>query len=196
MRVFYIIILFAVAVLPLPAQPNTTTDAAANTVDATNSPSSSKQVRGPIVIQSLGPAIFDQNQHVVTYSDHVQVTDPQMKMTCEWLEAILPQQHSQHLTNIVAETNVVIDFTDAGGHVTHATGDKAVYFFHVQDGVTNETVTLTGNPPKVQMGPYSTTGESIVWDRTTGKFWVNKPTAVAQPGTNGFGNFPGINNSK
>ena len=32
----------------------------------------------------------------------------------------------------------------------HATGDKAVYDYSVQNGVTNETVTLTGNPQQVE----------------------------------------------
>ncbi len=47
--------------------------------------------------------------------------------------------------HIVAETNVVIDATDDKGQKMHATGEKTVYVFAVQNGVTNETVTLTGN---------------------------------------------------
>ena len=33
------------------------------------------------------------------------------------------------MTNIVAETNVVIDATDDKGQKMHATGDKAVYVY-------------------------------------------------------------------
>ena len=55
-------------------------------------------------------------------------------------------QNGEHVTNIVAKTNVVIDFTDEKGQKSHATGRKGVYFYHVENGVTNETVTLTGTP--------------------------------------------------
>ena len=46
----------------------------------------------------------------------------------------------------------------------HATGDKAVYDYDVQDGVTNETVTLTGNP-QVENAQGRMTGDPIIWDR-------------------------------
>ena len=78
------------------------------------------------------------------YRDHVRVDSPDMKLRCEWLAADLPQAGGR-VTNIVAETNVVIDATDDKGQKMHATGDKTVYVFAIQNGVTNETVTLTGN---------------------------------------------------
>lgn len=188
MRLLYLIILLvACGVWTSSAQTNVSTNAvdailALVTTNAppphTNPPASSspmdafRTVRGPIHINSDGPADFDLNGHLATFRDNVSVSDPQMKMTCEWLASNLPLQATEHVTNIVAETNVVIDFTDDKGEKTHATGDKAVYHFHVQDGVTNETITLTGdlpdNPPKVRQGGFTSWGDAIIWDRTTG----------------------------
>jgi len=144
--------------------------------------------QGPIKIQAQGEAVFDLNDHWATYSDHVQVTDALMKLTCEWLKSNLPQNSTDSVTNIVAETNVVIDFTDKTGQQTHAIGDKAVYYFHVQNGVTNETVTLTKNPPNfpvVQHGQDYITGSNIVYNLVTDFFYVYGPVqAEGWPGTN------------
>ena len=90
-------------------------------------------------------ADFDLTGHQAIYHRHVRVDDPQMKLTCEQLVADMPPAGG-HPNHIVAETNVVIDFTDEKGQTNHATGDKAVYVYSEQSGVTNETVTLTGNP--------------------------------------------------
>jgi lipopolysaccharide export system protein LptA len=95
-----------------------------------------------------------------TYRGHVRVDDPQMKLTCEQLVADLPQAGG-HPSHIVAETNVVIDLTNEKGQTNHATSDKAVYLYNVQNGVTNETVTLTGNA-KVEQAQGWLTGEPII----------------------------------
>jgi len=68
------------------------------------------------------------------------------------------------VNHIVAKTNVVIDFLDDKGHTNHATGDKAVYVYSEQGGVTNETVTLTGNP-QMENAQGTLNGDVIVWDR-------------------------------
>jgi lipopolysaccharide export system protein LptA len=143
--------------------------------------------QGPITIQAQGQAAFDLNGHWETYSDHVQVTDAEMKLTCEWLTSDLPQ-NGEPVTNIVAETNVVIDFTDKSGLQTTAIGDKAVYHFHVQNGVTNETITLTRNPPNfpvVRRGLDYIQGTNIVYNLVNDFFYVNGPVqAQGWPGTN------------
>jgi len=88
-----------------------------------------------------------------------------MKLTCALLIADLPQSGG-HVSHIVAETNVVIDAMDSKGQTMHATSDKAVYIYNVQDGVTNETVTLTGNPqPQVENAQGTMVADVIVWDR-------------------------------
>lgn len=174
MKYFYFIISFFVFAWISHAQTNVNTNGvnALLALVTTNPPAPSPlnglmPTRGPIKIEAAGPAVFDINGHWVTYSDNVRVTDAQMELTCEWLEHNLPQ-NGETITNIVARTNVVIDFTQKNGQKAHGTGDKAVYFFHVQNGVTNDTITLTGNPPMVQEGPNQLTGDAIIYDLMTG----------------------------
>ena len=92
----------------------------------TNTPGTQPTPRGPTRISSKS-ADFDLAGHEATYRGHVRVDDPQMKLTCERLVADMPQAGG-HPNHIVAETNVVIDFTDEKGQTNHVTGDKAVYY--------------------------------------------------------------------
>ena len=71
-------------------------------------------------------------------------------------------------TNIVAETNVVIDVLDDNGKTNHITADKAVYAYHlfnpatnvlhsitnvtVYAGITNESITFYRWPSHAQGG--------------------------------------------
>jgi lipopolysaccharide transport protein LptA len=121
---------------------------------------------------------FDMNTNArtATYQGHVRVDDPQMKLTCAHLVADLPPPGGR-MNHIVAETNVVIDFTDDKGRTNHATSDKAVYDFNVQDAETNETVTLTGHP-QVENDQGTLTGEPIVWDRANNHFSAMNETMV------------------
>ena len=121
---------------------------------------------------------FDMNTNArtATYLGHVRVDDPQMKLTCAWLLADLPQGGG-HINHIVAETNVVIDFADDKGQTNHATSDKAVYDYNVQGTVTNETVTLTGNA-QVENIQEMLKGEPIVWDRANNHFSAVNETMV------------------
>jgi len=120
--------------------------------------------RGPTLISS-GSADFDLAGHEATYRGHVRVNNPQMKLVCEQLIADVPQAGG-HVDHLVAETNVVIDFMDNKGQTNHATGDKAVYNYQEQSGVTNESVTLTGDPqPQVENALGVQSGDVITWDR-------------------------------
>ena len=120
--------------------------------------------RGPTLVSS-DSADFDLAGREATYHGHVQVDDPQMKLKCEKLVADVPAAGG-HVNHIVAETNVMIDFQDNQGHTNHAIGDKAVYIYSEQGGVTNETITLTGQAqPQVENAQGTLTGDVIVWDR-------------------------------
>jgi lipopolysaccharide transport protein LptA len=110
---------------------------------------------------------FDMNDRKAVYAGHVQVADPQMKLTCAQLVVNLPDP-GQHISHIVAETNVVVDFTDPKGQTMHATGDRAIYAYKLAGGVTNETVTLTGHA-QVENAQGWLTGEPIVWDRANNR---------------------------
>jgi lipopolysaccharide transport protein LptA len=97
----------------------------------------------------------------VIYTDNVRVDNPQMKLTCEQLTADFPQSGGQ-INHLVALTNVVMDLVDEKGQTKHAVSDEAVYDYNVVNGVTNETVMLTGNA-KVKDGPNLMTGEPITF---------------------------------
>jgi len=123
---------------------------------------------GPTVITS-DTADFDLGGHEATYRGHVRVDDPQMQLVCEQLIADVPQAGG-HVNHIVATTNVLIDFLDSQGRTNHAISDKAVYVYAEQGGTTNETITLTGNPPNPQMldaQSNTLTGDVIVLDCQT-----------------------------
>jgi lipopolysaccharide export system protein LptA len=131
----------------------------------TNSPAVPPPPHAPTQIYS-DSADFDLNGHQAVHRGHVRVDDPEMKLTCSQLVADVPPAGG-HPNHIVAETNVVIDFTDTKGQTNHATSNKAVYIYNVQDGVTNETVTLTGGNPQPQMENALGTqaGDVIIWNR-------------------------------
>jgi lipopolysaccharide export system protein LptA len=145
----------------------------------TNQPAVSRPQKEKITIHSEGPYQMDLNNRWITYQDRVRVIDRQMVMTCEWLMANLPQP-GEHITNIVAQTNVVGDFVDDKNQKWHVTGDRGVYAYHVQDGVTNETITLTGNPPEIEEGPDTNTmtGDAIIYNIVTKKVTIQNPTSV------------------
>ena len=107
---------------------------------------------------------------------HVRVDDPQMRLACERLVADVPQS-GEHVSHIVAETNVVIDFVDNRGRTNRATGDKAVYVYSEQGGATNETVTLTGNP-QMESEQGTLTGDVIVWDRLNNRLSASNQKMV------------------
>jgi lipopolysaccharide export system protein LptA len=113
----------------------------------------------------------------------VRVDDPQMNLVCERLVADVPQAGG-HVNHIVAETNVVIDFMDDKGHTNHATSDKAVYVYSEAGGVTNETVTLTGNP-QMENVQGTLTGDVIVWDRLNNHLTASNQKMVFRQSLNG-----------
>lgn len=190
---FFVFLTLACGLATLPAQTNTATNGVDSILAlvttnrpaaATNQPA--QRQRGPIIIKATGPSVFDMENHWVTYSENVRVTDPQMKLTCEWAKAQFSENWGQ-ATNIIAETNVVVYYTDPKGQKGRALGDKAVYLFQIQNGATNETITLTGNPPEIQEGPNYTnhmTGSQFVYDIMTGQMNSSNSTIVFWPGTN------------
>jgi lipopolysaccharide export system protein LptA len=113
---------------------------------------------------------YDGNAHTVIYHGNVRVIGPDMKLTCDLLTADLPESGG-HINHIVAETNVVVDVKDSKGQTVHATSQKAVYDYSVKDGVTNETVTLTGSPqPQVEDAQGTQLADVITWDRSKNSF--------------------------
>ncbi len=121
-------------------------------------------------------AEFDLNARQAVYHGHVVVNDPQMKLQCERLVVFLPQA-DERLNHIEAQTNVVIDFSDNHGATARATGSLAVYRYLVQNGATNETVTLTGNP-QVESVQGILTGDQVIWDRGNNRLRATEPHMI------------------
>jgi len=191
---FYLIVLLAMANNGMLCAQTNTNAVAANAMNAAvtvplPTPTNTTHVvltpkpRPPTLIEADGPADFDLTKRRVIYRSNVRVNDPEMKLSCEWLAADLPQDGG-HVTNIVAETNVVIDFADDRGQTNHATCDRAVYVFEAQNGATNETVTLTGNA-KVENAQGWLTGKPIYWDRANNRLRADNPKMILRQNLNG-----------
>ena len=119
-------------------------------------------------------ADFDLNLHQAVYRGHVRVLDTQVKLTCDWMVVDLPAAGG-HLSHVLADTNVVVDFRDNKGQTNHVTAARAVYEYQVEGSVTNETVTFTGNPIATT-ADYKILSEPLVWDRAGNKFHLHQET--------------------
>lgn len=119
---------------------------------------------------------FSNGARQIIYSGKVRVDDPQMKLTCEQLTADFPQSGG-HIDHLVAVTNVVMDAIDEKGQKTHATSDKTIYDYKVQNGVTNEIITLTGHA-RAENDQIILYGEPIIYNRITGDLRADKPHTI------------------
>jgi lipopolysaccharide export system protein LptA len=120
----------------------------------------------------------------VIYTGGVSVNDPKLQLTCEQLTADFPKSGG-HINRMVALTNVVMDSVDDKGETNHATSDMAVYEYNVQDGVTNEIVTLSGNA-RAENAQLILYGEPITYNRGTGSLNADKEHMIIKqkiPGT-------------
>ena len=157
----------------------------------TNAPAPAKPPPAKTLINS-DSADFDMNGHRMEYIGHVVLIDPQLHLLCDRLVVELPKegQRPNRISAESTETNVVMDVIQ-NGQTYHVTCTNAVYTFSVANSVTNELVTLTGNPV-AQGGGNVMQGDKIVWDRVTGHFRVfnQRGTLQANPdgkqGTNGM----------
>ena len=189
MKLFWLI-LAAAPVLALRAQTNppapeiSAAKIAALTATSTNA---LPRERPPIVIEA-DHGDFDLKNRIGIYSGNVRVTDPQMKLTCEMLTAIIPT-NGNRIDTIVAERNVKIDGEDSKGRRVRVMSDKAVYAYRSSSLVTNETVTLTGNV-FVDSAMFKGTGDPLVWDRITDTIHGENMKMQIQPETKPATNAP------
>jgi lipopolysaccharide transport protein LptA len=159
---------FLTVVLFLNVLLVTNLSAQTNSASATNAASRATHI-------DSDRADFDLNARTAIYRGNVRVSDPEMKLSCEWLVADLPQ--SGHINHIVAETNVVIDLMQSN-ETAHATCEMAVYDYAVKNGVTNETVTLTGNPVLKDARGMSR-GDAIIWYPAENRLSIKNPRGTA-----------------
>jgi lipopolysaccharide export system protein LptA len=138
---------------------------------------------------SSDSADFDLNIRRAIYRGHVLVVDPKVTMQCELLVVDLPAAGG-HLTNVLAQTDVVIDFIDERGKTNHVTAAKAVYAYSLIGSVTNETVTFTGTPgekPRVEYPDYTITSEPLIWDRAGNHFIFHDEKMIFRQNISGGG---------
>jgi len=117
---------------------------------------------------------YDGNSNQVVYLGNVSVTDfVRAWLRCQQLTVYLPAGGSEP-TNIVAETNVVVDALDDQGQTNHITADKATYSFSLTTNsssaapmvVTNRLITFNGYNRDVDVeNPHlSMTAEPLIYD--------------------------------
>jgi lipopolysaccharide transport protein LptA len=131
----------------------------------TNTNAVPQPVRTQTVITSES-GFFSNVERKIIYTGNVRVDDPQMKLTCEQLTADFPQTGG-HIDHMVAVTNVVMDSVDEKGQTNHATSDKAIYDYKLENGATNEIITLTGHA-RAENSQIILYGEPITYYRATG----------------------------
>jgi len=175
MKHLNLIVIVAWVSLAIQAQTNVAPSPGSTTGAATSLSTTPAVRRAPTRIDS-DSLDFDKTAHQMVYRGHVMVDDPQMKLTCALLTTDLPESGGRP-SRIDAETNVVIDFFDDKGQPNHATSDRAIYVFNVQNGVTNETITFTGNA-RIENAQGTLTGEPIYWDRANNHLHADNENMV------------------
>jgi lipopolysaccharide export system protein LptA len=108
---------------------------------------------------------YDGITNQMVYLGHVVVVyNMKDTLDCERLTVDIPADHGNP-TNIVAETNVVVDVLDENGGTNHLTAGKAVYSYQLLNpatnvvksvtnvvyAITNELVTFTGGNPQPKL---------------------------------------------
>jgi lipopolysaccharide export system protein LptA len=91
------------------------------------------------------------------------ISPSRMNMTCETLTVLAPPTGEKIL---IAEQRVIFDLTSEKGDKIHGTGDKAVYTNSITSTLTNDLLTLTGNPARLATTTATNENNVIVLDRT------------------------------
>jgi lipopolysaccharide export system protein LptA len=165
MKRLYLLLTAAACGFAAVAETNTTIQTANRPAAATNAP-----VEEEVSIDSE-KGEFDAKTGWVIYTAHVKLDHPTMKLTCEWLTGNKPSTNdpAQH---IIARTNVVADLVADQGKNWHVTGIQAIYDKSVRGTVTNETVTIYGDPRAVATSADTIIkGQPLVYDLVAKKYW-------------------------
>jgi len=157
----------------------------------TNAPA--KPPRGATRIES-DSLDADLKTRTAVYKGNVRVNDPQMNLTCDLLTIIIPATGG-HPEKMIADGHVVMLATDEKGQTNRATGDKVIYTYKIESGVTNEFVELTGNP-QIVTPQANMIGEKIYWDRANNKIFVERPRGELQPESKPQTNSPAVSEPK
>jgi lipopolysaccharide export system protein LptA len=130
---------------------------------------------------------YDLRENSGVFRGNVHVVNPQGRLFCDLLTSSLSQRPGEESRNAVAErrqNRVEIVWLDGKGQTNYSWSDKAVYAYDSSHSVTNELVTLTGDP--VVTNPQGThTGDPIIWDRVRNTvFGANERSEVKSDATN------------
>ena len=114
-------------------------------------------------------AVLTNKLMVANYRGNVRVNHPRWWTRSESLTCSIPVA-GKRLESLVLESNVFLFSLDVKSRTNTARGDKAVYSFKVINGVTNETVVLTGRPAFVDTPDSTIESDQITGDLATGSF--------------------------
>ncbi len=155
--------------------PATNTPAPTTTFGSTNVPPG---ITNRIEIFS-DSAEFLIETNVAIYTGNVRAFYADTRLTCDLLTLHVPK-NGERPDYMVAERNVVIDTKDKGGKPMHAVGDKAVYTYSIESGVTNEVMVLSGDAFIRSENGSSMKGDPVIWNLTKGTVNVISPHMIIQ----------------
>ncbi len=101
------------------------------------------------------------------FDGDIHVAHPQMNLQCEDLTARFGSGTAEK--GLVAQGGVAFDLVSEKGQKVHGVGEKAIYSYSVGGNMTNDTITLWGNPAMLQMTNSTIRNKSIVLDRAHNK---------------------------
>lgn len=117
--------------------------------------------------------------NIAIYTGNVRAFYTDTKLTCDVLTLHVPKG-GERPDYMVADRNVVIDTKDKGGRPMHATGDKAVYTYSNENGVTNEVMVLSGDAFIRSDNGSTMKGDPVIWNLSKGTVNVVSPHMVIQ----------------
>lgn len=162
------------------AATNTTRTVAPLFNISSSAPRSTNAAAGATEIISKS-AYFDLKARTAIYMGDVRIKDPRMELSCEVLTVKLATEGGGKFQNIIAENNVVIDFSDDKGQHIHGTGGKAIYTYNVTSTYTNDVMELLENP-LLQTAQGNWQGDVITLDRVNGTVKAtNSRMRIMQP---------------
>jgi len=110
-------------------------------------------------VQRPGNALFEGG---------VRIQHPRLRMLCDHLTVESESEHGQN-RRVSAEEKVTFDLTDEDGTSAKGSGDRVVYSYGVVGGITNDLMTLYGNPAMLVTTNRAFDNKVIVLDRTNHK---------------------------
>lgn len=184
-----LLILLASLVLSLSVQAQmelsaTNPAAATNLISTTNSVSADALSSSTNSIASTNrieifsdSAEFLIETNIAVYTGNVRASYGETKLNCDVLTLHVPKG-GERPDYMVADRNVIIDTKDKSGKPVHAIGDKAVYTYNLENGVTNEVMVLSGDAFIRTGDGSSLKADPIIWNLAKGTINVASPHMI------------------